>query len=367
MIDQPVVIIIDDEKPMRDSCTQILAKDGFKALTAEDGTQGLEKIREHKPDLALVDLKMPGINGLELLEKIKEVDPGIISIVITGFPTIDSAVEAMKRGAYDFLPKPFSPEELRIIVRRGYERRRSLQESSRLRQEKERLQEYFITLVSHEIRSPLATVKQNFYTLLNGYVGDIEPEQKDVIKLCTERIDSVLQLVENWLSRERIEKGHEIGANKPLNMIELLKQVCSAYFVVAENNNVELNLEVPADCPAVIGNGSSLEVLFSNLLSNGIKYNKAGGTLDVSFSWDNDQLKIVIVDTGIGIHEDQIPLIFEEFYRAPVVDARKKPTGSGLGLAIVKRIVEAHHGTIQVRSTIGKGTTFTVTLPVFRG
>ncbi|MFC1547070.1 response regulator [Candidatus Neomarinimicrobiota bacterium] len=367
MIDQPVVLIIDDEESMRNSCTQILTKEGFKAFTAVEGTQGLEKIKAHKPDLALVDLMMPGINGLDLLDKISEEDPGIISIVITGYPTIDTAVEAMKRGAYDFLPKPFSSEELRIIVRRGYERRSLLQESNRLREEKQRLQEYFVTLVSHEIRSPLATVQQNFLTLLGGYVEDMKSEQKEVIRMCSERIDGVVALVEDWLSKERVEKGQGVGAYKPLNMIRLLEKVCSEYFPVAENDHVEFNLELPFDCPVIIGNESSVEVLFSNLVSNGIKYNRAGGALDINLSWNADQLKIVLADTGIGIPEDKLPLIFEEFYRVPVVGNRKKPSGSGLGLAIVKRIVDAHHGTVQVQSEPGKGSTFTVALPIFLG
>lgn len=367
MIDQPVVLVIDDEEPMRDSCTQILTKNGFQVVTAVDGIEGLNKIGRYKPDLALVDLMMPGMNGLDLLTKIRDSDQNIISIVITGFPTIDSAVEAMKRGAYDFLPKPFTPDELRIIVQRGYERRTLVLESARLREEKKRLEEYFITLVSHEIRSPLATVRQNFHTLLGGYVGDIEPEQKDILGLCAERIDAVLDLVENWLSKERIEKGQEIGTNKPVSMISVLEKVCKEYRSIAENHNIRFNVELPADCPMVIGNESSLEILFSNLLSNGIKYNKTDGALDVNMSWEDDKLRIVVADTGIGIPEDQQSLIFEEFFRAPAMSTRGKPAGSGLGLSIVRRIAEAHHGTVQVKSEPGKGSTFTVALPIFTG
>ncbi|GAH46417.1 unnamed protein product, partial [marine sediment metagenome] len=115
----PFILVVDDEESMRDACSKILKKDGFLADTAKDGSAGLEKIEKNKPDLVLVDLKMPGISGMEVLEKIKEIDPNIISVVITGYSTVESAVEAMKKGAYDFLPKPFSPEELRIIIRRG--------------------------------------------------------------------------------------------------------------------------------------------------------------------------------------------------------------------------------------------------------
>ncbi|MGD8536921.1 MAG: response regulator, partial [Candidatus Aminicenantes bacterium] len=101
---KPVVLVIDDEESMRDSCSQILSKDGLQTETAEDGSIGLEKIKKIKPYLVLVDLKMPGISGMEVLEKIREIDPNIISVVITGYATVESAVEAMKIGAYDFLP-----------------------------------------------------------------------------------------------------------------------------------------------------------------------------------------------------------------------------------------------------------------------
>lgn len=116
---QATILVVDDEEAMRDSCCQALAVDGYRTETAEDGDSGLQKLREIKPDLVLVDLKMPGMNGMELLEKIRDVDPNIVSVVITGYPTRESAVEARKRNAYDFLPKPFTPDQLRIIVKRG--------------------------------------------------------------------------------------------------------------------------------------------------------------------------------------------------------------------------------------------------------
>jgi len=116
---QATVLVVDDDEAMRDSCCQALAVDGYRTETAEDGDSGLQKLREIKPDLVLVDLKMPGMNGMELLEKIRDVDPNIVSVVITGYPTRESAVEARKRNAYDFLPKPFTPDQLRIIVKRG--------------------------------------------------------------------------------------------------------------------------------------------------------------------------------------------------------------------------------------------------------
>ncbi len=116
---QASILVVDDEETMRDSCCQILSRDGYLVEAAKDGDSGLRKIREIRPDLVLVDLKMPGMGGMELLEKIGDIDPGIVSVVITGYATRESAVEAKKRNAFEFLPKPFTPNQLRIVVRRG--------------------------------------------------------------------------------------------------------------------------------------------------------------------------------------------------------------------------------------------------------
>ena len=124
MAEKARILIIDDEEIVRDSCIQILAKSNYEIATAENGMEGLDLLKEFQPDLALVDLKMPGISGFEVLDRIHAYDPTIVAIVITGFATVDSAVEAMKKGTYDFLPKPFTPDELRMLVRRGLERRK---------------------------------------------------------------------------------------------------------------------------------------------------------------------------------------------------------------------------------------------------
>ena len=127
----PAVVVIDDDYAMRLSCGKILTKMGLRAETFEDGARGLEGVAKLKPDMVVVDLKMPGISGMEVLSRVHEIDPQIVIVVITGYATIDTAVQAMKCGAYDFLPKPFSPDELRLIVNRGLERRRLGLESQR--------------------------------------------------------------------------------------------------------------------------------------------------------------------------------------------------------------------------------------------
>ncbi len=131
------ILVIDDEEVMRDSCKQILSRQGHHVKLAENGYQGLELLKEKSFDLVILDLKMPGIDGMEVLEKIKESSPETAVVVITGYATVESAVEAMRRGAYDFLPKPFTPEEFRLIIERALEKKRLILENIYLRQELE--------------------------------------------------------------------------------------------------------------------------------------------------------------------------------------------------------------------------------------
>src|SRR3989339_324503 len=137
---QTNILVIDDEQIMREGCSRILSKDGWTVTTAENGNLGLDKfqIRPEKIDVILLDLMMPGMSGMEVLERLRAIDPNLLVIVITGYATVESAVEAMKKGAYDFIPKPFTPDQLRIVVKRALERRSLQKEADFLRRERER-------------------------------------------------------------------------------------------------------------------------------------------------------------------------------------------------------------------------------------
>jgi two-component system sensor histidine kinase/response regulator len=358
----PVILVIDDEESMRDSCSLILTKGGFQAETAENGAIGLEKIKEVKPDLVLVDLKMPGISGMEVLEKTREIDPNIISVVITGYATVDSAVEAMKRGAYDFLPKPFTPEELRLIIRRGLERRKLIIETETLRREKKLMEENFITMVSHQLRSPIVAVLQYFEVILGGMVGPISEKQKEMFQRAKDRLESLLNLINDWLDAQRIDKGQIVDKFKPLSLGEIVKKLVEDMKPLAQKYEVTLELGACSENDIVQGDKKTLEQAFSNLITNALKYNKPKGRVLVTIKENKDSIAAEIQDTGIGIAKEHLPYLFEQFYRVSRSEDQKMK-GTGLGLSIAKKIVESHGGSIQVASEPGKGSTFTVLLP----
>jgi len=359
----PLVLIIDDEEAMRDSCSQILLKDHYAVETAKDGATGIQLIRALHPALVIVDLKMPGMSGFEVLENLPGLDPHIVAVVITGYATVDSAVEAMKRGAHDFLPKPFTPEALRIIIARGLERRRLILEAEALRKEKQLLEENFITMVSHQLRSPLVAIQQYFEVMLAGLEGATDDRMKEMIRKANERLDSLLRLINEWLDLARIGQGRFVGTFQLLDVRKILNRLVEFLTPSARENNISLEW-AGSSGPAVelMGDEQGLEQVFSNLINNALRYNKPRGSVRINLREEANFAVVEVQDTGIGIAPEHLPLIFEQFFRVGR-PGDKAPKGSGLGLSIAKKLVEAHHGRIEVRSELGVGTSFIVRLP----
>jgi two-component system, sensor histidine kinase and response regulator len=359
----PLILVIDDEESMRDSCAQIITKLGCRVETVEDGASGLQKVRELKPDAIIVDLKMPGLGGLDVLQQVQLIDSQIVAIVITGYATVDAAVEAMKRGAYDFLPKPFTPDELRLILARALERRHLSLEAETLRREKKLLQDNIITMVSHQLRSPLVAVQQYFEVLLSGIAGGLEDKPREMIRKASERLTGLLQLVNDWLQLARFDAVGLIAKLQPVDLRAVLDRLIDFLAPLAREYDVALEWGAPPGSGiTAFGDETSLEQVFTNLLHNGIVYNKRGGRLQVRLGEEGDDVAVEIRDTGIGISAEHLPLIFDQFYRVHRTE-ETRAKGSGLGLAIVKKIVDAHRGRVEVSSELGLGTVFTVRIP----
>lgn len=363
MSKEPTVLIIDDDDVILDSCCQVFKKDGYRTETARNGEVGIQKVKEMKPDLILVDLKMPGKDGMAVLEELKTCDNDYVAIVITGYGTISSAVEAMKRGAYDFLLKPFTPDELRIIVRRGLERRRFVQETKRLNEEKEKMKNHFISMVSHELRSPLAAVQQNLMVLIEGMVGEIPERAQEMLIRMKARIKGLISLISDWLDLTRIESAELVTKRETVDLREVLCSVVDLLQPLADEKKVTLSYMDPQNDSSVLGNRELMQMLFTNLVHNGIKYNREGGKVEITLEKECQGIKVTVEDTGIGISKEDLPLIFEQFYR---INNGKQIGGSGLGLSIAKKIIEAHSGSIEVSSEIGRGSVFSVHLPECR-
>jgi len=361
MKDPNAILIIDDEEVVRDSCTRILAKQNYKIQAAPDGESGLKMVEEFKPDLIYVDLKMPGISGMDVLERLQQIDATIVNVVITGYATIDTAVEAMKRGAYDFLPKPFSADELRLITRRGLEKRKLLLEAIALRREKEIIRENFTSIVSHELKSPLFAAQQTLYAFLAGVAGELQPAQKEMLERIRSRIDAMLQLINTWVEMTSVDFRQIRERFKPVDIPGLISKAREMLQAKADDRNVQLVTHCPFSVEPVYGDEETLLEVFLNIIGNAIKYSETGSCVSISIEDGNRELRVSVSDTGVGIEKEDIPFIFNDFYRGKA-QSKTGELGSGLGLAISNRIIQAHEGSITVESELGKGSKFTVVL-----
>lgn len=483
------ILVVDDEMGIREGCRRVLAEEGYTLDAAEDGTAGLARVRETPYDLILVDLMMPGIGGLDLIQKIHEIDPEIILVVITGYATIETAVEATKRGAYDYLPKPFTPEALTSLVRRGLEKRELRLEARRLHQEREqkllelageqsrlrtiigcmadgvlvtnverrlvlwnatavrmlrltstdepgkavdhylkdptlvealgqvldpadegvsmisreirrddpssvlmaqmapvrdeqgrllgavtvirditklkeidKIKSQFVSMVAHELRSPLAAIEGWLGVVLSGEAGGDEAQTRNWLRRAKERANSLLALVQDLLEINKIEAGKVAQKMEPVQLTEVVGRIVEFFRPEAERHGLSLRMEASAPLPVLPADVQDMEKLFTNLISNAIKYNVENGSVTVDTSVGADFVGIHVRDTGLGIAPEDLPRIFDDFYR---VESKQTDRigGTGLGLTIAKKIVDSHFGHIEVDSRPGEGSTFSVYLP----
>jgi signal transduction histidine kinase len=340
---------------------------GFRVETFEDGARGLAALADLKPGLIVVDLKMPGISGLEVVRRVHEIDPEIVLVVITGYATIDTAVDAMKCGAYDFLPKPFSPDELRLIVRRGLERRRLSLAARRSELEREILKRRFITFVSHQLRTPLVAVHQYLSVLKQlENTPDAAARREEWYDRCLRRIEEMQLLIRDWLTMAMAESHTLLKDRVSVDLRPLISAVLDTYRDMAAAEDVSLEAQLPAEPCLVLGDRNCFNVLFDNLIVNAIKYNRPGGRVAVRAELTDGEVVIAVSDTGVGIPEKYRQLLFQEFFRVGAEEGKKTP-GTGLGLAICKRIVSELGGSISVESEVNVGSTFQVRLLRDRG
>ena len=362
LLEKATVLIIDDEEMVRNSCTRILKEVGHVVRVAENGDKGLNVFKEFHPDLVLIDLKMPGKNGMEVLDELEREDPDAIKIVITGYATVSSALHAMKKGAYDFVPKPFSPDELILIVKRGLEKRRLLIEKRALLMGQEKIRRNMVSLISHELRAPIAATVQYLEVILEGMAGEVSSEAADLIHRCDERLREMLELISRWIHLAVFDPTKIREHFEEVNLAEMAKKSIEFLRPSAEEKKIRLSLEAPKDEPFIPGSRTCLEEVFNNLIGNAIKYNREKGRVVVKIYEKEKDVCLEVNDNGIGIEQEKLPRIFDEFYR---VDGRRNSPiqGSGLGLAIVKTMVDAHGGVIKVDSRFGEGTHFKISLP----
>jgi two-component system sensor histidine kinase/response regulator len=348
------------------SCRRILEKVGYEVETYSNGQQGIARLREAPAPILLVDFKMPETSGVEVIAQARALDPSITVVVITGYATVSAAVDTMKAGAYDFLPKPFTPEELRLTVDRCHERWCLTVEFEKLRRQKEELQRKFVTFVSHQLKAPLVAVKQYLDVLLHTSRPPLPDTALSWIGRSQDRLAEMLAIIEDWLTLAKVEREQFVDKAATADLCAIARSSLEAAREQAAAAQVSLVSAVPRDAVEwVQGDALSIGNVAANLVGNAIKYNRPGGRVTLDVSRAPDSACLIVSDTGIGIPEAYLPELFTEFLRVQTDETHNIP-GTGLGLAICKKIVEGLGGTIDVSSKLGAGSTFVVHLPVAR-
>jgi signal transduction histidine kinase len=266
----------------------------------------------------------------------------------------------MQHGAYDFLPKPFAPDEFRSMIRRGLEQRTLLVERAALRREREALRENFAAIVSHELRSPLAAVQQNLFVTIRELEGVVSEDQRQRLERMSSRIGDLLALVSRWLHGFSIDVAPLRDGFRPVAISEPVANAVESAQTEAVRKAVEI-VTVVDPAAVVLGDEGALTEAVLNVIGNAVKYSREGGRVEVSAGHRDETVVISVSDQGIGIPAADLPRIFDAFYRGQA--GAGGVAGAGIGLALTRRIVEAHDGSISATSEPGRGTTFVISLP----
>ena len=485
------ILIVDDEKGLRLGTKRLLEKEGFEVVAAENGTEGIAFGTSTEFDAAIIDMKMPDFDGITVLKEIIKKYPNTVCFIATAYASYETAIESTRVGAFSYIPKPFSPEELLLQINKGLEKRELNLQTEQWRKEREErllevafektrlntiinsisdgvlvinkngeavlynpsalkflalksitIEEYiidklpekladqinqflnsteflkrsltvqiqmksendlfveattspvpapdgslagvaiviknitelkkieflksqFVSMVSHELKAPIAAV-YGFLKLISDKSMHLTPDkQNEFIDRSILRLDSLLKMVNDLLDISRMEMKTTQREIKELNLLEIIKNIMELFQLEIKKKNIEVRIDSSESILPLSGDQDEISRLFTNLISNGIKYNKQNGSLDIKIEKTNFYIVTEIKDSGIGMKSAEKDKLFHEFYRVKN-EFTKNISGTGLGLSIVKRIIDSYAGKIEVDSEFGKGTSFRVFLPALK-
>ncbi|MBE0570838.1 MAG: response regulator [Ignavibacteriaceae bacterium] len=485
---KPKVLVVDDERALRTGVKRLLEMEDYEVTEAENGTEGIKLGTETEFDLAVIDLKMPDVDGIEVLKQIKKKFPHTVCYIATAYASYETAVEATRLGATGYIPKPFPPEELIQNLKEGYQTRLLYVEADKWRKEREerllevafektrlntiinsisdgvlvinkageavlynpaalklldlisihieekiigrlhpeivglinkilskeeyqpssyssqiemklqgelfveataspvphpdnslagvvvvirnitalkkieQLKSQFVSMVSHELKAPIAAVYGFLNLITDDKIKISNEQQKDYILRSQLRLDGLLKMVNDLLDISRMEMKTVRREIKQVCVEEIIKSVIELFQVEINKKGISVSLNCESDAACIKADYDEINRLFTNFISNAIKYNKENGSVSISISKSEDYLITEIKDTGIGLKPEEKKKLFSEFFRAKN-ELTKSISGTGLGLSIVKRIVDSYSGKIEVESEFGSGTTFRIFLP----
>jgi signal transduction histidine kinase len=385
------ILIIEDEKRLRTNMEILLTDEGYQVVTAGNGKEGLQYLTQEPFDLIITDIVMDDMNGFEVMEHVAAYGLDTLVIVITGFASADSAIQALRQGAYDYIAKPFDMEMMKISIKRALEkvrlqhelkthmqeleqrvaeRTKALEESNsqlnlsleELKATQERLIQSeklsalgeLLSGVAHELNNPLTSVLGYAEVLAASQLR--HPEALSMVKRMRQEAVRCSHIVKNFLSFARKQKPEK----KFVDMNAICLQTLDLLAYQLKVNNITTVKHLDETLPKTMADGPQLQQIFINMFSNAyqamVEY-QGQGQLMIATAYDSQKIYIQIVDNGPGIPPENLHRIFDPFYTT-------KERGTGLGLSLSYGIIKEHGGEISVTSTLGQGTVFTIELPV---
>ena len=352
---KPHILVVDDEMGPRESLKMIL-NPYYNVHVAERGGQAVEMLGKFPVDLVTVDLKMPGLSGIHVLEKLKEYDPDIEAIIITGYGSLDTAIEGLRLGAFDYISKPFDVNHILSLVRRGLERRSA---KTKLRQVKAD----FLSNVSHELRTPLSVVVGFVYLLLNQVIGKLSDEQQRVLETVYRNSEELLELIDNVLWMTSLNAGDAAATVERFDAGEVVREAVKRYERILHEKGLVLSVELTDGGMFIFSDRSKVERIFQNVLNNAIKFTSQGEIkVKAHLTADRSSIEFEVTDTGVGIEKNKMDSIFEPFQQVDT-SSHRSFSGLGLGLTVARRMVELIGGRLEISSEAGKGTRVLMKFP----
>jgi len=367
------VLVADDELKICQLLEQILTAKGCTVRLAHDGLEALAQFQQRPAEMVITDIKMPRLSGLELIRELKHADPLLNIVVITAYPSVSGAVEAMQYGACDFITKPFDIAQIQAILYRCHQRLSltrqlrqagegalKLEELNRRLAELNDLKSQFLAALSHEINTPLCLMSEWIYLLSDGTLGSLSTDQQhavDVLIRAYERLHRLLQQLVDLMH------GYEITlVRQSVSAQQLVQQAVEAVMPQAAARSITVTCQLPeAPLPLEVDRDRCLAAL-GHVLDNAVKFNHEHGRIELEMTGTSSAVQLRIQDTGIGIPAEELSKVCTAFYQ---VDRRlnRAYEGAGIGLTLAKRYLELHGGSLQLASTVGVGTTAVVALP----
>ncbi len=385
------VLYVEDNPESRLLVRRILESCGYRVIEVEDGLGAIQKAQEETPDLILMDINIPGMDGFEVTTRLKSIPAlqGVPIVALTASAIMEGDRErTLVAGCDGYLQKPVDVDRLpdqvaeflggkrealgeeeepaylreysQKLVAHLEEKVAELQQANEQLTTLDRLKTEFVSTVSHELRTPLTAIKGYVQLLMDQRAGPLTPVQEECLQVIAENTEKVIRRVNDILFLQ--ESRVILPARVPVSLRDVVIMTVEALAERAAAVGIQVSTAIPADLPSIMGDLESLKLLFLHLIDNAIKFSPYGGQVVIRLRDEGQVVYAEVADTGIGIDPQYHEKIFERFFQVDSSTTRAYG-GAGLGLAISRHIVEAHGGSIGVRSALGQGSTFYLTLP----